>query len=180
MEMTNIPRPTHEEFLESIGAGEKGHSGAGLLSHLRGVRDLLHAWGAREDLTTAGLYHSVYGTESYMRTTLDVSLREALRGQIGSAAEELVYLFGVMEKESFYRNLSAPPPYAIRCRLTGENIELASAQFADLCELTVANWLEQRPRAGERNRYLRADEFRAMRPLLSAAGRAALDDAYRF
>jgi hypothetical protein len=131
-------------------------------------------WGARTELAIAGLYHSVYGTESYQRVSLDPSLRDLLREQIGIEAERLVFYFGAMRKQSFYDNLTGDNtgPHTIQCRLSDATHTLS--------ELTVANWLEQRPRAPLERRLVRPEEFRAMRPWLSAGAWAALAIAYGF
>jgi|AntAceMinimDraft_12_1070368.scaffolds.fasta_scaffold373654_1 hypothetical protein len=34
-------------------------------AHLAGVRRVLHAWGAGDDVCDAGLFHSIYGTEGF-------------------------------------------------------------------------------------------------------------------
>lgn len=171
---------THVDFLRSLEADQLGHSGGDLLSHLEGVAAMLEKWGAPEPLRLAGLYHSVYGTESYSQTALDPALRDRLREQIGSEAETLVFYFGMMAKKTFYANLTADPPYSILCRLTGNRYPLTEAEFDALCELTVANWLEQRPRADAKYHYIISDEFRAMRPHLSPPTWRAISEAYGF
>jgi len=171
---------THLEFLRALEADQLGHSGGDLLSHLEGVAGMLEQWNAPEPLRLAGLYHSVYGTESFSQTALDPSLRDRLRDQIGSEAETLVFYFGMMAKKSFYANLGTTPPYSILCRLTGNRYPLTEREFDALCELTVANWLEQRPRAAEQYQFIQADAFRAMRPHLTEPAWRAISDAYGF
>ena len=175
-------RPSHAEFLNRLAVEQRGHSGGSLLAHLTAVRDILVRWGGRTELAIAGLYHSVYGTESYQRVSLDPSLRDLLREQIGTEAERLVFCFGAMRKQSFYDNLTGDNtgPHTIQCRLSDATYTLSEQEFADLCELTVANWLEQRPRAPLERRLVRPEEFRAMQPWLSAGAWEALAIAYGF
>ena len=85
----------------------------------------------------------------------------------------------VMEKAGFYALLEAGEG-AITHRQTGESISLSRQDFADLCELTVANWLEQRPRVKPEYKRIREDEFRRMLPILSPHSRTALAEAYGF
>ena len=59
-------------------------------------------------------------------------------------------------------------------------MQVSSSQFMDLCTLTVANWLEQRPRARVEHQYIRKEEFRAMLPLLGEVARLELETAYGF
>jgi hypothetical protein len=166
-------------FLHAHGAATAGHGVRTLIEHLQGVSDLLVAYGARPALCDAGLFHSVYGTESYQQQTIPDDLRPQVINLIGAEAERLARLFGVMEKESFYALLDAGEG-EISHRQTGARIPLSRGDFRDLCELTVANWLEQRPRAAERFQRLREDEFRRMLPLLQPGSRAALAAAYGF
>jgi len=82
---------TKINFLKSIGADEKNHSGGTLLDHLIGVHKILHDLGTPEYLQDAGLFHSVYGTTQFKhQSTKD---REKVRELIGEKAEELVILF---------------------------------------------------------------------------------------
>lgn len=174
------PPDAHVRFLEAHGAATLAHTDAGLLSHLRGVHALLAAWGARPAVCDAGLFHSVYGTESAGAAALPLALRDEVRGRIGPEAERLAWLFGVLAKASLYANLGRPGPPWVEDRVTGARIDLDGADLADLCDLTVANWLEQRPRARPEHHFLRRAEFAAMRVHLLPAARAALDAAYGF
>lgn len=174
------PLDAHVRFLEAHGAATLAHTDTGLLSHLLGVHALLAAWGARPPVRDAGLFHSVYGTESYGAAALPLSLRGEVRARIGADAERLAWLFGVLGKASLYANLGRPGPAWVEDRVTGARIDLDGADLSDLCDLTVANWLEQRPRARPEHRFLRREELAAMRVHLLPAARAALDAAYGF
>lgn len=166
-------------FLHAHGAATAGHGVTSLIAHLQGVSSLLVQYGARPALCDAGLFHSVYGTESYTRQTIPDALRPQVAALVGAEAERIARLFGVMEKESFYALLEAGEG-AIRHRQTGESIAVSRQDMADLSDLTVANWLEQRPRVAERHKRIREDEFRRMLPLLLPGSRAAIVAAYGF
>ena len=165
-------------FLEQHGAATMGHSDDGLLAHLLGTEALLRAWGARPALCTAGLLHSVYGTESYRGTLLPLDLRPKVRELAGDEAETIAYRFGAMEKDSFYTNLWRTDDFRIRNRFTGKDEPLTERALGDLSDLVAANWLEQRDRAPEAVRWHRRVEFAAMRPRLLPAARAAIEAAY--
>ena len=166
-------------FLLEHGADTAGHGVRTLIEHLQGVSALLTTYGARAALCDAGLFHSVYGTESYQSQTIPLELRPRVVGLIGEEAERLAWLFGVMKKESFYA-LLAPGEGRITHRQLGETIPLSGQDMGDLCDLTVANWLEQRPRAPERYQRIREAEFRQMLPLLLPGARVAIAQAYEF
>jgi len=166
-------------FLEAHGAATAGHGSRALIDHLTGVSALLVEWGARRAVCDAGLFHSVYGTESYTNQTIPDDLRPAVIAVIGAEAERLAWLFGVLRKESFYTLLGAGEGSIVH-RQTGAEVPLSRQDVADLCDLTVANWLEQRPRAPAKYQRLREAEFRQMLPMLIPGSRAALVAAYGF
>lgn len=64
-----------DEQLAFHGAGDVAHSTEDLLAHLQGTEALLVSFGAREQVCTAGLIHSVYGTESFQTAVLPLGLR---------------------------------------------------------------------------------------------------------
>jgi hypothetical protein len=168
-------------FLRLHRAEAIGHSSADLLSHLEGVQLSLKAWGARDVVCNAGLFHSVYGTEAFPERMIPFELRPRIRALIGDDAEELAYYFGVMERWSLFDNLfEDSPEFSIQCRITNGRYLLTRQQFGELCDMIVANWLEQRSRSGAEHQLSARDEFYAMRPYLLPSARAALDLAYGF
>lgn len=168
-------------FLERHGADEMGHSRESLLRHLLGVRALLVRWGARQAVIDGGLFHSVYVTESYRAAMLPLALRGEVRNLIGEEAERLAWLFGVRTLESFYPNLARlEGPFSVQDRFSGEQVEMTTGELADQCDLMVANWLEQRPRVPASQRFIRREEFAAMKPRLLPAAWDNLAEAYGF
>eukprot|EP01050_Picozoa_sp_SAG11_P016502 SAG11_NODE_2258_length_3613_cov_1.480364_1_plen_271_part_00 len=97
-------------FLETLGVDKIKHTrkvGADLslqegsfLDHLTGVESILRAWGCPEDVCLAGLFHSIYGTESFQAFSLpcDDEHRSRVRTLIGARAEFLAYINCVMER----------------------------------------------------------------------------------
>lgn len=166
-------------LLRKYGADGLEHSGADLLTHLIGVRDLLASWGCRAALCDAGLFHSAYGTEIFPRSTFPPELRPEVRALIGEDAETVAYLFCVLRRESIFDGAFDGAPFLLEAR-SGEQIGVTAEQYCDLATLTVANWLEQRSRFPEAQRRSRVSEFDAMRPHLHPAARAALEQAYGF
>ncbi len=79
-------------FLRAHSTAVMGHTQGSLLDHLKGVHDLLVQWGGSKPLATAGLFHSVYGTESYK--TEAVPSRRSGSGLMSHANEDagIVYL----------------------------------------------------------------------------------------
>lgn len=166
-------------FLELYGADAMAHSSVDLLAHLEGVHDLLQSWGAGDALCDGGLFHSVYGTEIFPTGAVPHELRPAVRDLIGEEAETLVHLFGTVARSSIFDAAFEGAPFLLESR-SGEHIGVTSTQYCDLATLTVANWLEQRPRFPESSQYSRAREFNVMRRYLPTAARHALEQAYGF
>lgn len=168
------------DFLRAHSVDEYAHSHTTLLAHLVGVHVMLRSWAMPETVCNVGLFHSIYGTDVYKDQALPVALRAQVASYIGAEAERLVYLFCIMERQSLFDCLSQAPPRHVRCRLSGIAHELTDTEFCDLCVLTLANWLEQRPRFPPTQRNARRREFYLMRPYLPGPARAALDEAYGF
>ncbi|KIX95538.1 uncharacterized protein Z520_08658 [Fonsecaea multimorphosa CBS 102226] len=89
------PATPHTEdkftFLQSITATQR-HIQKSFYQHLLNVYTYLKTHGAPQEVCDAGLFHSIYGTESYSFSS-DRITRDVVRGFIGEYAEELVYLF---------------------------------------------------------------------------------------
>lgn len=168
------------EFLLGRGAGETAHSQADLLEHLTGTRDLLLDWDAPAHVCTAGLFHSVYGTESFDVVTIDPTDRAEVRALAGEDAEELVYLFAAMTRESFEAAICDAESHRLRDRFQDSDLDVPHSVFVDLCNLSAANWLEQRPRLGAPYADLGRDRYLRMLPLVLPAARDALTAAYGF
>src|SRR4051812_42647329 len=80
------------QYLISHQAVSREHSGASLISHLAGTRDILKSWDARRCVWQAGMFHSVYGTQSF-EGFIELRERPSVRRMIGEEAEALVCLF---------------------------------------------------------------------------------------
>lgn len=88
----------------ALGAEDVGHSGGRtLFTHLRGTYDLLDQWGAAEHVKVAGLFHSIYGTNTFRHQCLQPTAknRELVAKLIGPKAEHLVYLFCTSNRPRF-------------------------------------------------------------------------------
>lgn len=77
-------------FLKSRSAEKLEHVHGDLVEHLAGTYALVREWGNPPDVCHAALCHTVYGTDGFSATLLDVnSEREDLVRIIGSQADEL-------------------------------------------------------------------------------------------
>ena len=171
---------TQLDFLRARSAAAQSHSFSTLLEHLTGTRELLCAWRACPDLCAAGLFHSVYGTESFGPVSIGLAEREAVRGVIGAAAEEIVYLFSVMTAESFEANLRLESGFSVQERTSKTHVGIAPPMFRHLCNLSAANWLEQRDRLPRQFQSLGRERYRSMLKFVLPAAADALTAAYDF
>jgi hypothetical protein len=167
-------------FLQRHGAETIAHNMGSLLSHLIGTQKLLESWNVPQSVSYAGLFHSVYGTEVFSQATIPSSLRPEVRALIGDRAEQLAFLFGVMDRLSLFDNLFDPGPRVILSRFDESRIDIDENTFRDLCTLLVANWLEQRPRFPVASQNSKRREFDLMRPILPEMVKVALEAAYGF
>jgi len=136
------------DFLLRLGIEDIGHSGKNYLAHLIGVYRDLQAWGAPEDVCRAGMFHSIYGTENFQKFGLPLESRAEVQALIGARAELLAYVNCVMDRATFDRAAEQTSGlYRIEVRQTGETLELAPADFDDLCRVHLCDWLEQVPRS---------------------------------
>eukprot|EP00586_Coscinodiscus_wailesii_P004170 CAMPEP_0172486686 /NCGR_PEP_ID=MMETSP1066-20121228/15355_1 /TAXON_ID=671091 /ORGANISM="Coscinodiscus wailesii, Strain CCMP2513" /LENGTH=311 /DNA_ID=CAMNT_0013252789 /DNA_START=55 /DNA_END=990 /DNA_ORIENTATION=+ len=121
--------------------------------HLKGVQSVLRFWGASDHLTSAGLFHSIYGTEGFQGFSLPLSERSAIRNLIGAKAEKLAFVFCMVDRSTVDRTVFDWKPglyaedtvltFRARPELGRFEITLAKDEWLDFIELTLADWLEQ-------------------------------------
>ena len=120
--------PDKFAILQEITGAQKHAWNKPFYQHLFNVYTYLKERGAPEEVCDAGLFHSVYGTESYDFQNNRVT-REVVRGFIGDYAEELVHVF-CTTKDRF--NV-----------LVNNSMGLSARQARDLCCIEFANKWDQ-------------------------------------
>ena len=60
----------YRDFLISLDANKTRHSGRTLFDHLKGVHDLLRDWDNEYHVCIAGLFHSIYGTNTFKHQSM--------------------------------------------------------------------------------------------------------------
>jgi hypothetical protein len=126
------------DALRAYHADESPHSGRSLLDHLVGTAERLRAWGNPEHVVRAGLFHSVYGTQSYRIVSVPLERRAEIVALIGVEAERLAFLFSVCERRRFVEDVAIG-------HATGVAYEVTVADIDQLLEIEVANLLDQVP-----------------------------------
>jgi len=135
-------RATVLRFLDAHGAAQLEHPGGTLLAHLVRTEAQLHAWGAADDLSLAGLCHASYGTDGFAHALVDWTEREELIALIGPTAEAIVYRYASCDRGSLYPQLGIVDRPRFRDRFTGTDLELTDHELGAFVTLTVANELD--------------------------------------
>ncbi len=131
-------------FLRHHETATTGQSGHTLLDHLVGTWQLLADWGNDVDVCDAGLFHSIYDTESFPQATLPPDLRPRVVEQIGTEAERIAWLFGRRTSASFAANEGRRNHFTLEDRFTGETLPVGEADWRALCEVFTASTLAQK------------------------------------
>lgn len=124
------------------------HSSCSLKQHLIATCNILERWDLPEDVCRAGLFHSIYGTETFRG--VEIKDRDKIKSVIGEVAEQCVYWFCCLERDSLLKNLPDSKEASIKDRFTGEKISLTREQCSAMFQILAANFLEQGPRCSER------------------------------
>ena len=132
------------ELLRDFRVDEISHFDRPLRDHLVGCFTLLDQWGAPSHVCVAGLFHSIYGTETFKSAAAAATDRPRIRNVIGNAAEDLVYLFSFGDR----RRLSIDnrtPPYLWTSHSGDERAEIDDKTLGWLVLVEAANFVEQLP-----------------------------------
>jgi aspartate beta-hydroxylase len=138
------------EVLRELGTERVTHSGRTLYEHLCCVEEILSAWHVSRDVRIAGMFHSIYSTDRFRAATLPLAERACLRSRIGPAAEQLVYLFAVLQREALFQyvdtcaSLSADVRAELPCHWNhGVLVAVSGPDVGKLIVLHLANLIEQ-------------------------------------
>jgi hypothetical protein len=165
------------DFLSGLGLAKVAHTEKSFLAHLVGVYLLMRSRGCTEEVCRAGMFHSIYGTQSFQGFALPLERRPEVRSLIGERAERIAYLNCALDRPSFDRTLErGEEPYTILDRLTDKEVAIAPDDFEDLCRVHFYDWLEQVPRS--RLWEYRRATFRRLAERLGAAAREEYDRAF--
>ena len=119
--------------------------------HLLGTFGILSAWGYSNNITRAGLFHTGYSGDVFIFhyfNSWNQEDRQSLREVIGENAEELVYLFGTVDRTSINQTLFSRPnailyPESVTIRTRHGPLLISPEQQAAIMIITVADYLDQ-------------------------------------
>ncbi len=137
-----VPLPAHMlDLLKRSGADVAQHSQRRLLDHLVGTYQLLQTWGMEQHVCTAGLFHSIYGTNIYTHQSIAFSERADVQAAIGMQAEHLSWLFCSIERPQAF--FSALQHGLLRNRMDGSDMACPPHVLRELLDIECANQIEQ-------------------------------------
>jgi hypothetical protein len=137
--------------LKERGAHRCWHKHSTFLDHLLGVHHILRLWGQQEIMGRVGLFHSAY-SNSYVNLALynPNTERHLMQSLIGNTAEELVYLFCIIDRQAVVVNqllvlgyIPSDGLYVPHLRIPIEQVYLSSETIRNLVIFSMADTSEQ-------------------------------------
>jgi len=132
----------HLAFLDSLKSAEFAHVNRKARDHLLGVHDILAGWGCPPDTCLAGLFHNIYGTESFKPQAVALDERREVAAVIGDAAELLAFWFCVSRRVSFFARQTGAAP-CIWDEVHKARVTVSTSQLSALIDIEAANLVEQ-------------------------------------
>ena len=126
-----LRNPPYNKFLLEVGTKNQRHGQRTLYDHLVGTWKLLKGWGCSREICNAGLFHSIYGTQVYLPSTIPIKNRKVVQDLIGKSAENLVYLFHITPPNRFEYFVTMREP---------ERSKLMTISYANDMEQSEKNW----------------------------------------
>ena len=123
----------YNKFLLEVGTKNQPHGHRTLYEHLIGTWKLLKEWGCSRDICNAGLFHSIYGTQVYLPSTIPIEDRKVVQNLIGKTAENLVYLFHITPPDRFEHFVTMHEP---------DRSYLITIEYANAMEQSEKNWYD--------------------------------------
>ena len=132
------------KLLETLDANQPRPSGRTLAEHLEGTRALLAGMGSAPEVCLAGLFHSAYGAEGGTSRARDANLsrQDEVRAVIGPAAEELAYLYSVLERQHLFGNARRDGDYSVNDLFVNAEVPVSETTLRALFEIEAANFVE--------------------------------------
>jgi len=138
-------------FLRKAGAAGRRHQTGTLHDHLVRTFSIMQAKGLDLSVCFAGGLHAIYGTNAIGPGILTRDEQAEVVSQFGQYAEELAYLFSVLERPGTLELPLAVDAQTALVRLAnGDTVELPRGTFDDLRQIECANLIDQGTLARQR------------------------------
>ena len=119
-------------------------------------RAFLEQWGNDPEVCRGGLFHSIYGTQSYKMQSASLDDRQRIRDVIDERSERLAFLFCVTRRGQFFEELGKPDA-KLHDRIHKTDEPVTQDELRDLIEMEMANYIEFMARTAFTNEEL--DDF---------------------
>lgn len=127
-----------------------------LTRHLYGTYRLLCDWGCEPDVCTAGLFHSIYGTQFFTYKTVSPARRSEVAARIGSRTENLCFLFAACDRVNHFQCAAREQAqYSLHFLDSEQTVTVNRRTYAALLQIELANVLEQLPPVETLHRNIR-------------------------
>ena len=145
---TRRPRSRNFEklstFLAKVGAANFKHKSGSLHDHLVRTFSQLEARGLNENVCFGGGLHSIYGTNAFRHGVMTRAAKSELIDEFGESAEELAYLFSVLERPKTLESpLDLNSDTAVVELRDGQKLGLQREIFDNLRNIECANLADQ-------------------------------------
>ena len=130
--------------LIELSAGHFEHIDGQCIACMDGTRCLLKAWGARDALQQAGLFHLVYNDALLHRRDLfDQQQRNLVADVIGEDCEAIAYYYAALQPAKFVAERQQGDSEQYFDHFSQQLVSIAPQLLKDILELCVAVELEQ-------------------------------------
>ncbi len=129
------------DYLLTLGVEDVEHTNGKFLPHLKGLAEYLERYNRPFTTIVAGLFHSIYGTETFNGFSFSLARREEIQENIGTEAEALVYAYCRMSEASFDISVRKNEPFLLD-RDMFTRITVTSEQFIELQWMMMLDTLE--------------------------------------
>ena len=130
-------------FLTEVGTLNTKHAIGSLHDHLCRVYDILLQKGFDSHVCLGGGLHSIYGTNALKVQTLSYDSRDIVKELFGEKAENLAYLFSVVNRPKALENARSSNGKIVLATNDGKEIEVDSTTYRDLLRIEAANLIDQ-------------------------------------
>ena len=133
--------PNIEALLLDLNSDQHAHTDGTLIDHLTGTCRLLESWENDPEVCLGGLFHSIYGTQSYRMQAASIDDRSRIRRAIGVRAERMAYLICASRRTQFIDEFGKENA-SLFDRIHEEHIPVSQEDLRDLIEIEVAYYVE--------------------------------------
>lgn len=161
--------------IEQLGTKDIKHTrGSTLYHHLVRVQEILLSWGVEEAVQVAALYHSVYSTEYFTKVTLTTNARSDMQSKLGNAAEHIVYLFSILDRDTVIFD-EKNNVITFKNYITKELVTCDYSTGVALVHIMLANDIDHISIVGIGSQISIFNKYRNLHALLTAQAKHELD-----